>query len=259
MAQSLPRLPRHHGHERRPRQGLRATRRYAQRLRALHEIDRAMLAAQSVEAITLAAMTRVRRLVPCDRASLVLFNHATGEARVAARSGRQGLGPPAGMVMPLEDFHPFTDPASPRMRSYDDLARPGPHAPIIRRLRDLGVRSLIAAPLFVQGDLIGKLNLCSTRPSAFASEYKEIAREVADTLAVAIQQTRLRERATEAEILRRTDEVRSALLNSVSHNLRTPLSSIKAAAGSLLQDDLGWDAPTRREYAGIIDREVDRL
>src|SRR5262249_12758931 len=98
MAQSHPR-PRHRGHERRWKQGLRASRRYAQRLRTLHEIDRAILAAQSLEAITLAAMTRVRRLVPCDRASLVLFNHATGEARVAARSGRQGLGPPAGMVM----------------------------------------------------------------------------------------------------------------------------------------------------------------
>src|SRR5262249_60892329 len=119
-----------------PRRGEEAgagLRRYAERLKTLHDIDRAILAAQSLEAITLAAMTRVRNLVPCDRASLVLLDRATREVRVAATNGREGLGPAAGTVMPLADFDGFTDPANPRTRYYDDLTRPGSRPPIIRR------------------------------------------------------------------------------------------------------------------------------
>jgi two-component system sensor histidine kinase KdpD len=63
----------------------------------------------------------------------------------------------------------------------------------------------------------------------------------------------------QVEILRRTDALRTALLSSVSHDLRTPLASIKAAASSLLQEDMQWDEDTRRSFANTIEREADRL
>ncbi|CAA9583111.1 MAG: Osmosensitive K+ channel histidine kinase KdpD, partial [uncultured Thermomicrobiales bacterium] len=44
-----------------------------------------------------------------------------------------------------------------------------------------------------------------------------------------------------------------------SHDLRTPLASIRAAAGSLLQDEIEWDPETRREFAAAIDEEAARL
>src|SRR5207237_2492790 len=61
------------------------------------------------------------------------------------------------------------------------------------------------------------------------------------------------------ELLRRTDALRATLLFSVSHDLRTPLSSIKAAASSLLQEDVQWDDESRRSFALSIEREADRL
>jgi two-component system sensor histidine kinase KdpD len=70
---------------------------------------------------------------------------------------------------------------------------------------------------------------------------------------------RLREEATQAEILRRTDELKTALLNAVSHDLRTPLASIIASAGSLLQDDVSWSEEERREFAKAIVDESQRL
>lgn len=74
-----------------------------------------------------------------------------------------------------------------------------------------------------------------------------------------IERARLHRETLEIELLRRTDALRSALLSSVSHDLRTPLASIKAAASSLLQEDVQWDDDARRSFASAIEREADRL
>ena len=74
-----------------------------------------------------------------------------------------------------------------------------------------------------------------------------------------IERARLRQESMHVEILRRTDALRKALLSSVSHDLRTPLSSIKAAASSLLQVDVQWSEEERRSFAQAIEREADRL
>jgi two-component system, OmpR family, sensor histidine kinase KdpD len=82
---------------------------------------------------------------------------------------------------------------------------------------------------------------------------------VAAQLGQAFERRRLRREATEAEILRRTDDLKTALLNAVSHNLRTPLASIIASAGSLLQSDVAWSETERQEFAQGIDDEARRL
>src|SRR5436190_21415653 len=74
-----------------------------------------------------------------------------------------------------------------------------------------------------------------------------------------IERARLRSESLQIELLRRTDALRAALLSSVSHDLRTPLSSIKAAASSLLQEDVQWDEEARRSFAVAIENEADRF
>ncbi len=59
--------------------------------------------------------------------------------------------------------------------------------------------------------------------------------------------------------MQRTDALRAALLSSVSHDLRTPLTTIKAAASSLLQEDVQWNDEIRHSFARSIEREADRL
>lgn len=61
------------------------------------------------------------------------------------------------------------------------------------------------------------------------------------------------------EELKRNNEMKSALLASVSHDLRTPLTSIRAAVDNLLNPKLGWDQTTLREFHLIIGEEVHRL
>lgn len=74
-----------------------------------------------------------------------------------------------------------------------------------------------------------------------------------------IERARLRRENLRIAVLQRTDALRAALLSSVSHDLRTPLASIKAAASTLLQEDVQWDEETKRSFARSIEREADRL
>jgi two-component system sensor histidine kinase KdpD len=80
-----------------------------------------------------------------------------------------------------------------------------------------------------------------------------------DQSTLIIERAHLRRENLHIELLRRTDTLRASLLSSVSHDLRTPLSSIKAAASSLLQDDVQWNDEECHSFALAIEREADRL
>lgn len=80
-----------------------------------------------------------------------------------------------------------------------------------------------------------------------------------DQAAALIERVRLQRENLRVELLQRTDALRAALLSSVSHDLRTPLTVIKASASSLLQEDVDWDEESQRSFALSIEREADRL
>lgn len=70
--------------------------------------------------------------------------------------------------------------------------------------------------------------------------------------------------ATEAEALKQSEKLKSALLDAVTHDLRTPLTSIKASVTTLLDSEGGHrtielDSPGRSEFLNIINEETDRL
>lgn len=77
--------------------------------------------------------------------------------------------------------------------------------------------------------------------------------------ATLIEHVRLQRENVSMEILQHTDTLRAALLSSVSHDLRTPLTVIKASASALQQEDITWDEETRHSFAHSIEREADRL
>jgi two-component system sensor histidine kinase KdpD len=78
-------------------------------------------------------------------------------------------------------------------------------------------------------------------------------------LAVALASRELRAEAATAAALTEADALRTALLRAVSHDLRTPLASIKASVSTLLAPDLHLDDDTVRQLQQTIDEEVDRL
>ncbi len=81
----------------------------------------------------------------------------------------------------------------------------------------------------------------------------------ADQLGQAIRRDRLTAQATAAEVARQSDAIKTALLDSVSHDLRTPLATIRAAVGSLLDPLVDWSPEDRRGVLDSIDGETERL
>ncbi|MFM2078235.1 MAG: hypothetical protein RJA49_2125 [Actinomycetota bacterium] len=65
--------------------------------------------------------------------------------------------------------------------------------------------------------------------------------------------------AARVATLEEIDHLRTAMLRSVSHDLRTPLASIKTVTTSLLSTEVAWDADTTKEFLETIDTETDRL
>jgi two-component system sensor histidine kinase KdpD len=107
---------------------------------------------------------------------------------------------------------------------------------------------------------VGSLLLVPGEGRARFSEVENhLLSTVAAQLAQGIERARLREEANDAEVLRRTDELKTSLLNTISHDLRTPLASIIASAGSLRQRDIGWSEEQVQEFAADIEEEARRL
>jgi two-component system sensor histidine kinase KdpD len=95
--------------------------------------------------------------------------------------------------------------------------------------------------------------------SPFRSDPESLLMAVASEAAIAVQRAELARAAAHAEALRQADELKSVLLNAVSHDLRTPLSSIIASAGSLQQTDVKWTDEERLGFAAAIEHEAQRL
>lgn len=88
------------------------------------------------------------------------------------------------------------------------------------------------------------------------STLAALARQRADE---AVERAHLLEQAREAEMLRATEKLQAALLNSISHDLRTPLASITGAVSSLRDPEVQLDETTRGELIADIATEADRL
>ena len=82
---------------------------------------------------------------------------------------------------------------------------------------------------------------------------------MAGLVALALERARFLKELSRTEALRQSNELKSALLASVSHDLRTPLTSIRASIDNLLQKEVEWDKAALREFHLIISEEVGRL
>ncbi|MCW2523521.1 MAG: osmosensitive channel signal transduction histidine kinase, partial [Frankiales bacterium] len=97
------------------------------------------------------------------------------------------------------------------------------------------------------------------RGRKLAAEDQRMLAAFATEVAVAYRQRQLSAAAEAADKYAETDRTRTALLNAVSHDLRTPLASAKIAISSLVADDVSWNEEDRHELLLNANSALDRL
>ena len=115
-------------------------------------------------------------------------------------------------------------------------------------------------PLNAAKGAVGVMALwASDSASQLTIEQTRLSEAFADLAAVAIERTQLAEEARNAQILEATERLQTALLNSISHDLRTPLVSIIGVLSSLQEKGMGLDDAARTNLIQVASEEADRL
>jgi PAS domain S-box-containing protein len=255
------------------KQAEEALRQYTERLAILHEIDQAILAAESIDEIAHAALSRLQRLVPSWRAQVILLDLNNGEAFSVA-TYENGTVAPFGQRTQLSTLNVVESLWRGELHIVEDLAQLQPLSPHDQQLSAQGIRAYIDAPLMALNKMIGYLTFDSKEPGIFRGAVVDIVREVADQLAIAIQNAHLLEQAqlhaqeleAQAAALshaleqqRELDRLQREFSQNVSHELRTPLALVLGHAELLESGEMGDLLPEQKESLSVIVRRARML
>ncbi|HLI15484.1 MAG TPA: ATP-binding protein [Acidimicrobiales bacterium] len=153
--------------------------------------------------------------------------------------GPEGIGVAAAAGEPLDD---------------EQLRAATPSANV---LRSVGASAgVLALPLSASRRPVGVLALAGAR---LDRRDWELLRTYGNQAALAIERGRLREQALRASLLEQVDRWRSALMGAVSHDLRTPLATVKAAVSDLRRRDLVLAPGETEELLALVEAQADRL
>lgn len=248
-----------------------ALNRYAERLETLHAIDSVILLARSLEDPMRLALTRICSLIPCHQAFILLFELESNEARMLTGVEAGNPLPLEGITVPIDDFVSVETIKQDPHRYIEDIEAHHQCSPGLQQLLGQEMKSCLTVPLLAEGNLVGVLNLATPQRSAFNDEHLQIAQEVANQLAIAIQQSQLRDQlehyTLELETLveERTSELQDAnseleaFAYSVSHDLRTPLQAMQGFAQALVEDYADQLDVVGKDYAQRISNAAMRM
>lgn len=113
-------------------------------------------------------------------------------------------------------------------------------------------------PLQTARGLIGEIRLWQ-KDKPISDSDERLLKIFASQGVLAIERLRLAEAARQAKILEESDRLKSSLLSSVSHELRSPLAAVKASVSSLRSGEVGWESGARTELLTTVEEEIDHL
>jgi two-component system sensor histidine kinase KdpD len=94
---------------------------------------------------------------------------------------------------------------------------------------------------------------------SLTGDDRRVLRAFAAQMAQALEREKLEKEAASVEAMAETDRLRTALLNAVSHDLRTPLATIKASVTSLLETEVAWSPEQTQSFLQVILEETEHL
>lgn len=215
-----------------------AARQREQRTSALYAMSRELASTRGVDALLRIA---ARHTVEVFRCQVVLLLPETG-GRLVPRNGVAA------------QFEPDASELAVSQWAYEH-----------RQPAGLGTDTLPGAsalylPLLGSRGPVGVLGVRPPTPHAFDSPDQLHQLETfANQTALAIERAQLADESQEARLRIEAERLRSTLLSSVSHDLKTPLAAITGAAGTLLEEGARLDPGTREELLQSVYEEADRL
>jgi len=163
-----------------------ALQRSAKRLEALTKIDHSILAAQSPQEIANAALEHLQLLLPCQQVSITMLDEEAKEAVILATNVPHRL---AGEHLPLNEDSIFVRPQQGGKLKVTENSQTDVWS--AEQLLMEGLCSVVSISLMFKEKKMGALTLGTKVANAFTTEDVQIAHEVADQLAIAVQQARL--------------------------------------------------------------------
>ncbi len=116
----------------------------------------------------------------------------------------------------------------------------------------------VTMPIMTARKLEGEIRLWRGS-NPLSTEEQRLLEAYSSQAALTIDRIWLTEIEYKSRVLEESDHVKSALLSSVSHELRSPLAAIKASVSSLRSGIVDWNSPAREELVATIDEETDHL
>ena len=117
----------------------------------------------------------------------------------------------------------------------------------------------IYLPIMTEDRVVGVLCLNPRGEQEVTTNKRRVIDSLVNHAALTIQRAKLMKVEANAQALAEADRLKTALLSMVSHDFRSPLTSIKASVSGLLQEGAPWDPDMQRALLQGIDEETDRL
>ena len=164
-----------------------------------------------------------------------------GAALLLPSDGKLSLVASVGVPLSDDELHHLASSSSSPVSLESARVRPG---------------EVQAVALVASGQAIALLALRGLPSAGHGSEQLQA---FVNHLALALERAQLRDEAVRAQLLTEMDRLRRSLVGAVSHDLRTPLASIKVSASALSDPESSLGPKDVRELAGLIDEQADRL
>jgi PAS domain S-box-containing protein len=223
-----------------------ALQRSNQRLAILREIDHQILLAHNQQLLANGVLARLTQLIPCEWASIVLYNEDLTQEHVFAFQQAVLTDSALSEFMPVIYNDVLETLKQGQTAIAADLAvNIDTRSHLAQKLNKHGMRGAMATPLITQNRLYGALALASSQTGFFTEEHRQIAEDIATQVSIGLHQASLQEKIAhhnmelEQRVQERTEELRRAneeiknFAYIVSHDLRSPLVNLRGFSAEL--------------------------
>ncbi|MCI0706300.1 MAG: GAF domain-containing protein [Ignavibacteriae bacterium] len=228
----------------------------ANQIELVNRVARNLTFAVETEALLDSAAQTIRKQFNYFDVMIFLLDHESQELVLAAQAGRYSDFLPTGYRQPVSQGIIGWVASNARHLLVNDVRKDSRY--LAYQYQDTSAE--LAAPIMIDGVVVGVLNLEEARANAFDEADVLVIQTLCDQIGGAIKNARLFEEIKRAnDRLLEHDQLKTEFVSIVSHDFRTPLSTIMLAAKSLIREDDPTSSKRYREYLSIIIDQAGKL